>query len=180
MWTFHAYRWPSKAAWLAALAAAGWAGGAPPEVDLLATGTLYGPAPDEETPGAALPGWHVAAAFRAPAAPPEAWAALEIDPPDAMPVLGRPAPPTLADYEKAIQAHVDAMAGQRGYDGGVSCASYAASTVPGFAAEAAAFIAWRDQVWLEVFERLAEVQVGAPPPSIPALIAGLPVIGWPA
>ncbi len=179
MWTYRAYRFASEAAWLSALAAEGWADGTPPEVDLLPTGTLYGPPPDEETPGEALEGWHVAAAFRAPVAPPAAWAALEIDPPDGMPVIGRAAAPTLADYEAAIQRHIDATAGQRGYSSGVSCASYAASTVPGFAAEAAAFIAWRDAVWISVHAQLAAVQAGAPAPSVRGLIAALPAMEWP-
>lgn len=179
MWSYHAYRWPDQAAWLAALAAAGWAGGTPPEVELLVAGAIYAPAPDGETPDA-LPGWHVAAAFRAPAAPPEAWAALEIDPPAGMPVLGRAAAPGLADYEAAIQAHIDATAGERGYASGVSCASYVASTVPAFAAEAAAFIAWRDAVWISVHAQLAAVQSGAPAPSVRGLIAALPAMEWPA
>jgi hypothetical protein len=87
MWNYATYRWPDQAAWLAALAAAGWSEGAPPGVDLLVTGTLYEAPVDDETPGAPLPGWHVAAAFRA--VPPLAWAAMEVDPPEGMPVLGR-------------------------------------------------------------------------------------------
>lgn len=91
-WAYAAYRWPDEAAWLAALAAEGWAEGTPPEVSLLVAGTLYGPPADEATPGAALPGWHVAAAFRDRAAP-TAWAAHAIVPAEGMPVLGRgPAP----------------------------------------------------------------------------------------
>lgn len=96
------------------------------------------------------------------------------DPASALP------PPTLADYEVAIQAHVDATAGQRGYSSGVSCASYAASTVPAFAAEAAAFIAWRDAVWIAVHTRLAEVQGGAAAPTVRGLVADLPAMVWPA
>lgn len=99
MWSYHAFRWPSEAAWLEALAAEGWAQGAPPEVELLVGGTLYGPAPDVETPPPALPGWHVAAAFR-DRAPPAGWAALEIEPPAQMPVLGRsPVPVTVSRFQ---------------------------------------------------------------------------------
>lgn len=179
MWTYAVYRFASEAAWLAALAAEGWQHGPPAGVDLLPTGTLYEPPLDEETPGDAMPGWHVAAAFR-DRAPPAAWAEQEIEAPAQMPVLGRTAPPTLADYEAAIQAHIDATAGQRGYSSGVSCASYVASTVLAFAAEAAAFIAWRDAVWISVHAQLASVQSGAPAPTVRGLVAALPAMEWPA
>jgi hypothetical protein len=39
-WIYLAYRWPSDAAWTAALAAEGWADGAPPEVVLSVAGAL--------------------------------------------------------------------------------------------------------------------------------------------
>lgn len=96
MWSYHAYRWPSEAAWTTALVSAGWAGGTPPDVELLASGTLYSPTLEENTPGEALPGWHVAAAFRASAMPPVAWASMEIEAPAGMPVLGQRAPAPLS------------------------------------------------------------------------------------
>ncbi len=106
MWTFHAYRWPSEAAWLAALAAEGWADGSPLEVELLPSGTLYGPPSDDETPGEALEGWHVAAAFR-DRVPPAAWAAMEIDPPAQMPVLGHsPLPLTVSRFQARAALHL--------------------------------------------------------------------------
>jgi hypothetical protein len=179
MWTYAAYRWPDQAAYTAALAALGWQDGAPHGVDLLASGTLYGPPVGDDTPGETLPGWHVAAAFRDQAAP-AAWAAMEIDAPDAMPVLGRRPPVTLADYQAAVEVHVAAVAASRGYRSPESCASYAVSTVSAWAAEAAAFIAWRDQVWIKVHETLAAVQGGAPAPTVAGLIAGLPAMVWPA
>lgn len=105
MWTYAAYRWPSEVAYLAALAAQGWQDGVPPDVALLVSGTLYGPSVDEETPGDALPGWHVAAAFRDCAAP-EAWVGLEIDPAETsskMPVLGiSPVPPTVTNFQARV------------------------------------------------------------------------------
>lgn len=61
MYTHLAYRWPSEAQYLAALAAAGWA-------------------------------------------------ALEIEPPAEMPVLGRMPPRTLSQHEAAIAAYVAAVA----------------------------------------------------------------------
>ena len=100
MWTYHSYRFAFDATWLSALAAEGWSDGTPPEVELLVGGTLYGPPPDDETPGEALPGWHVAAAFRAPILPPTAWGSAEIDPPEQMPVLGRtPVPQVVSRFQ---------------------------------------------------------------------------------
>ena len=99
MWTYHAYRFDSEAAWLAALAAEGWGAGTPPDVALLVSGTLYGPPPDEETPGEAMPGWHVAAAFR-DRVPPPSWGLFEIDPPADMPVLWRnPVPQSVSRFQ---------------------------------------------------------------------------------
>jgi hypothetical protein len=178
-WIYRAYRWPSEAAYLAALAAAGWASVSPPEVTLLAVGTVHAPPVDEATPAEALPGWHVSAAFRGVPAPP-GWDALEIDPPAEMPVLGRTPPPTLADYQAAVEAHVEGTARARDYASAVSCASYVYSTNPAWAAEATAFVAWRDAVWIEVYGTLAAVQGVAPAPTIAALVAGLPAMEWPA
>ncbi len=179
MWTYLAYCWPSEAAYLAELAHAGWADGTPADVALLATGTVYAPPVDDETTPEALPGWHVAAAFRDRTAP-ATWAALEIEPPAEMPVMGRTPPPTLADYEAAIAEHVEAVAASRSYSSAASCAGYVSSTVPPWAAEAAAFVAWRDAVYLAAFGTMAEVQQGEPAPRVTALLAGLPVMEWPA
>ncbi|MBX9751163.1 MAG: hypothetical protein K5Q68_16355 [Roseococcus sp.] len=179
MWTYLAYRWPSEAAYLAALAAVGWAEGTPPDVALLATGTVYAPPIDDETTPEALRGWHVAAAFRN-RTPPADWPPLEIEPSAEMPVLGRTPAPTLADYEAAIAEHVEAVARSRSYSSAASCAGYINSTVPAWAAEAAAFLAWRDAVYMAAFGTMAEVQQGAPAPRIRDLIAGLPEMEWPA
>lgn len=90
------------------------------------------------------------------------------------------APPTLADYEAAIQAHVDATARAKSYADGTSLASYAASTVAAWANEAAAFIAWRDSVWVYVYGELAKVQSGQrAQPSVASFVAELPSISWP-
>lgn len=102
-------------------------------------------------------------------------AALDVpEPADAGP------PPTLADYQAAVERHVEATAGIKGYRSAESCAGYAASTVDAWAEEAAAFIAWRDKVWLSVFATLAAVQGGAPAPTVRGLIAALPAMEWPA
>lgn len=85
----------------------------------------------------------------------------------------------MAAYEAAIAAHVEATARARTYSSAASCAGYATSTVAAWAAEAAAFVAWRDAVYLAAFDRLAEVQGGAPAPTVEDLLASLPQIAWP-
>jgi uncharacterized membrane protein YgcG len=90
-------------------------------------------------------------------------------------------PLTEQDYARAVQEHVDATARGRGYDSGVSLASYAGSAVATWAAEAAAFVGWRDAVWVYVYAQLAAVQAEErEQPTVAELIAELPVIAWPA
>lgn len=99
----------------------------------------------------------------------------EVPPPEP-----EPPPPTLEDYRIAIQAHVDATAQERQYDSGVSCASYVNSTVQQWAAEAAAFVAWRDAVWAYAYSELDRVQRGLrTQPSIDEFLAELPMMQWP-
>jgi hypothetical protein len=85
--------------------------------------------------------------------------------------------PTQDAYRRAVQAHIDATAIARLYDSGTSCASYVASTNATWAAEAAAFVAWRDEVWAQVYELWADPPDPVPTPA--ALIASLPEIDWP-
>lgn len=92
-----------------------------------------------------------------------------------------PPPPTIDDYRRAIQAHVDATARDRQYDSGVSCASYVNSTNPTWAAEASAFVQWRDAVWAYAFTELDKVQQGQrPQPTVAEIIGELPAIAWPS
>ncbi|MBA2125065.1 hypothetical protein DLM45_02340 [Hyphomicrobium methylovorum] len=91
-----------------------------------------------------------------------------------------PSAPTQDDYKDAVQAHIDAAARSRNYADGVSLASYVASTVPGWAAEAQAFVAWRDAVWFYAYSELAKVLTGQrAQPSIAEFISELPAIVWP-
>lgn len=85
-------------------------------------------------------------------------------------------------FRQAVQAHVDATAQGRMYDGGMSLAGYVSSAVPEWQAEAQAFVAWRDSVWLFVFGLLAQIEAGEaePPESPAALVAMLPAMEWPA
>ena len=87
------------------------------------------------------------------------------------------APPTIDDYRAAVQVHLDAAAQSRLYTDGNSLATYAASTNPQWAAEAQAFVAWRDAVWAQVYGMWA-----SPPDPVPSpeeVVAGLPLIEWP-
>lgn len=88
--------------------------------------------------------------------------------------------PVQADYEAAVQAFVDQAARERGYRHGDAVASYSVSTVETWAAEAAAFTAWRDSVWLYAFAEMAKVDAGErPQPSIAELISELTPMQWP-
>ena len=85
------------------------------------------------------------------------------------------------DYQVAVESLVNQTAQSRQYDSGISLAGYVASTVPQWAAESQAFIAWRDQVWSYVYQALADVeQAKRAQPLVPDLIAELPAIAWPA
>lgn len=91
-----------------------------------------------------------------------------------------PPAPVLSDYQRAIQAHIDATASSKGYDSGASCAGYASSSVSAWASEATAFIAWRDAVWLYVYAQLAAVEAQQrTQPTPQELVAELPAIIWP-
>lgn len=88
--------------------------------------------------------------------------------------------PEMVDYQISIQSHIDATAKSKGYADGVAIAGYSTSTIPTWSEEAAAFIAWRDQVWVYAYTELAKVQGGhRAQPTINGLIAELPTIIWP-
>lgn len=90
-------------------------------------------------------------------------------------------PLTVEDFRVAIQAHVDSTAQGRLYENGVSLASYVASGNPAWAAEAAAFVVWRDAVWLYAYAELARVEAEERVvPTVAELLAELPGIAWPA
>ena len=71
-----------------------------------------------------------------------------------------PAVPTLGDYTTAIAGMLDSKARERRYDSAVSIATYVGSSNTQWAAEAAAFVAWRDQIWTYCYAELDKVQAG--------------------
>ncbi|KAB2689539.1 hypothetical protein [Brucella tritici] len=84
-------------------------------------------------------------------------------------------------YRKAIQSLVDAKAQEQQYDDCNSLASYVNSTVPEWAAEAHAFVVWRDQVWAYALAELAKVQnAEREQPSVDDFLAELPAFEWPS
>lgn len=108
--------------------------------------------------------------------------ASEQDLTDVLASYGQPGPVlTTGDYADAIQAHVDAVAKARSYAHGVALASYVTSTIPVWAAEAQAFLAWRDAIWVYAHTELAKVLAAErEQPTVAAFIAELPTIEWPA
>ncbi|AZN72731.1 hypothetical protein D5400_16910 [Georhizobium profundi] len=83
-------------------------------------------------------------------------------------------------FRLAIQSHVDQTAQSRRYDSGNSLASYVASTNEAWAAEAQAFVAWRDEIWAHAYAELDKVTAGARPvPEVAELMAELPAMVWP-
>lgn len=89
-------------------------------------------------------------------------------------------PPTLDDFRLAIQWRIDETARQRGYDSGVTCSSYIGSTVPAWAAEAAAFVSYRDAVWAYAYAEMAKVENDKREmPTIADILSELPSVNWP-
>ncbi|MDH2092534.1 hypothetical protein N5K21_27860 [Rhizobium pusense] len=95
-----------------------------------------------------------------------------------------PAPPetspTIIDYENAIQNLVDETAREKQFRDGVTLASYIGSTKPKWAAEAQAFVAWRDNVWFYAYGELDKVQAGhRPQPTVEQFLDEIARIAWP-
>ena len=81
---------------------------------------------------------------------------------------------------RLLGSFVDSQAQARGYDSGVSCASYANSSNSTWTAEANAFIAWRDSVYAYAHEYERQVLDGSKTDySILDFEAGVPQISWP-
>ena len=92
-----------------------------------------------------------------------------------------PVPPlTLADYDAALTAHLDAVAHTRSYADRISCAVRAGYPGP-FHAEGVAFATWMDNCNALAYQMLGAFQQGLiPQPSVADLLAALPEIIWPS
>jgi hypothetical protein len=88
--------------------------------------------------------------------------------------------PTLQDYQSAVQGVIDAAAISRRYADGKSMDGYVTSTVPSWASEAQAFVAWRDAVWQYAYSELSKVEAKKrKQPSVADFLLELPEIVWP-
>lgn len=89
-----------------------------------------------------------------------------------------PTPDPVAIYTNAVQAHLDAKAREKNYDGILSAASYAALPVgEPFQAEGLAYAKWRSAVWAKCYEILEAIQKNErTAPTIEVLIGELPAL----
>ncbi|WP_322884898.1 hypothetical protein U8C32_14770 [Sinorhizobium medicae] len=85
-----------------------------------------------------------------------------------------------ARYSAAIQAHLDARARARQYDGIQTAITYRGDPNPQFSAEGEALFAWRSAVWTYSTAELLKVIAGErPQPGVKEFMAELPVFEWP-
>jgi hypothetical protein len=85
-----------------------------------------------------------------------------------------------SQYAAAIQAHLDAKARERQYDGIQTAITYRGDPNPQFSAEGEALFAWRSAVWTYSTAELVKVLAGArPQPSVEDFMAELPAFEWP-
>ena len=90
-----------------------------------------------------------------------------------------PAPLTLADYDAALTAHLDAVAQTRRYADRVSCSVRAGYAGP-FQAEGIAFAQWMDRQNKIAYQMLEDFMTGLiPQPTVEEFIASLDVMVWP-
>ena len=101
--------------------------------------------------------------------------------PEDLPVDPAPDPTsTVETFRRAIQNLLDRTAQTRRYDSGTTISTYVNSTNPVWAAEAEAFVAWRDAVWAYAYAELEKVESELRPiPSVEDFLAELPAISWP-
>lgn len=90
----------------------------------------------------------------------------------------------VASFEQQVireaQARLDTFFAQRGYDGILSAATYATSTVPKFAAEGQYAVNARDKTWSTLYTILGDVMAGnRAVPTLEDILAELPELTWP-
>ncbi|NTG00175.1 hypothetical protein G6L30_08580 [Agrobacterium rhizogenes] len=88
--------------------------------------------------------------------------------------------PILSDYTGSVAAMMDAKAKERRYENAVSIATYVGSANTQWAAEAQAFVSWRDEIWGYCYAELDKVQSGMrAQPTVAEFLTELPVLAWP-
>ncbi len=86
----------------------------------------------------------------------------------------------IASVQAAVQKRLDDFARTRNYDGILSAATYATSSVQKFAAEGQYAVQARDASWAACYQVMADVQSRRRSmPSIEQVLAELPVLDWP-
>lgn len=87
----------------------------------------------------------------------------------------------MADFERAIQGHMNAAAVAAGYDDISNAVSYAEEpAAPKFQKDGIAFRKWRSLVWAYAYEQLAEVQAGdRAQPTVEQFLEELPALELP-
>ena len=83
-------------------------------------------------------------------------------------------------FTDAIQTRLDEFARTRNYDGILSAATYATSTVLKFYSEGQYAVEARDRTWAAAYVILGDVLAGRRPmPTLEEVIAELPALAWP-
>lgn len=86
----------------------------------------------------------------------------------------------IASVTRAAQQRLDEFARTDAFDGILSAASYATSSIPRFRTRGQYAVQARDATWAKLYEILAAVKGGSRPmPSVPAVLAELPPLAWP-
>jgi hypothetical protein len=107
---------------------------------------------------------------------------VDVEEPELLEALGiTPEEVKIETFRVAVQNHVNTTAKKRSYESSIALVSYLNDPNPVWSAEAAAFVAWRSEVWEYAFERLQEIKdgIGEEPENTDALIAELPLMIWP-
>lgn len=117
--------------------------------------------------------------FVAPPVPPEPEPEPEPQPADDY--TGRDLEYIIAHTTRRVQQRLDVFAQTRNYDGILSAATYATSTVPKFASEGQYAVVARDATWAALYAMMGAVQDGqrAMPTSYAEVEAELPALEWP-
>lgn len=89
---------------------------------------------------------------------------------------------TLEDAATQLLSNaLDIKAQERKYKDANAIISYLGSSNPDWAAEARAFVVWRDSVYEYSINILEQIGQGSiPPPTLDEFIGGLPVMVWPS
>ena len=83
-------------------------------------------------------------------------------------------------FKSKLQEAIDNKAMGKGYTNGFACATYVTSTNPQWAAEAQAFVAWRDICFDYGYDYLSKVQSGEiANPNLEDFLMEIPAMVWP-